>query len=486
MTILATGGRGPTRVNDLRMELRGVQPVGTDGRFGSPWRLLSLWFSAQISPSTFFVGVLGTASFIGLGWGWALLAIIGGNVLGSLTVALLATLGPRTGAPQLQQSREAFGRTVRLPAGLTWVTQVGFEALAAIFGAEALQVLLGVNYFVGLLVTFCCMGVLSILGYEAIHLFEKVMAAVLLALFAVVTVRTFSVPGHIVGHASGGALTGGFLLMLAIVVGYAVSWGPVSSDYSRYLPEQTSSPAVFLSVLTGMVVGMSWMEVLGFAASGLVRNVSTMAGVARTMGGGVLADVAMVAMFLGTVAILAVEDYSGALAAQAAGVPIVRPMITGLSAAVAFGVAAWLNTGSLGPKFEDVLLLISYWITPWTAVVLLDWLRASRRRSPGEHRSVLEGPLDHLPAGPRQWAAAISVAAGFVACIPFSDTTTGAALAKAHPAWAWYFGGFANHYLHGGDAAFYVGFVVAGAAYACVLRFPPATGADRSRRIARS
>lgn len=35
-------------------------------RFGNASRLFSRWFSAQISPSAFFVGVLGTASFIGL------------------------------------------------------------------------------------------------------------------------------------------------------------------------------------------------------------------------------------------------------------------------------------------------------------------------------------------------------------------------------------------------------------------------------------
>ncbi|MGH8922023.1 MAG: purine-cytosine permease family protein, partial [Actinomycetes bacterium] len=320
--------RGPAAPNDLRIELRGVQPVDPSRRFGHPARLFTLWFTAQISPSTFFVGVLGTAGFIGLGWRWGLVAIVAGNVLGSITVALLATLGCRTGAPQLQQSRMAFGRTVHFPATLTWITQIGFEALAAIFGAEALNVLFGLDYYVGLVVTFCCMGVLSVAGYEAIHLFEKVMSGVLLALFGVITAKTFLAHPEVVAHASGGAFAGGFVLMLAIVVGYAVSWGPVSSDYSRYLPEDTPAGRTFLAVFAGLVLGMTWVEILGFAGSVLVKGVSSMAGVAATMGGGALSDVAMVGMFLGTIAILAVEDYSGALAAQAAGVRIVRPLVT--------------------------------------------------------------------------------------------------------------------------------------------------------------
>lgn len=463
------GGRdelqGPAAPGDVRVELRGVAPVGADQRFGSASRLFSLWFAAQISPSTFFVGVLGTASFIGLGWRLGLVAIVAGNVLGSVTVAMLGVLGTRTGAPQLQQSRLAFGRGVHLPAALTWITQIGFEALAAIFGAEALTVLLGLNYYLGLLITFVVMGVISVVGYEAIHLFEKLMVVLLGVLFAVVTAKTFLEHPAITATTRGGALAGGFVLMLAIVFGYAVSWGPVSSDYSRYLPEGTSGRKIWLASFLGLVIGMSWIEILGFGASVLVRNVSSMAGVDAIMGGGALGDVAMVAMFLGTVAILCVEDYSGALAAQAAGVPLVRPLITVIAAAVAYAVAAWLNTGSLGAKFEDVLLLISYWITPWTAIVLLDWWRHSRHLTPGRRRRILAGPFGSLEMGARQWGATVGLAAGFFACIPFSDTTTGSQLAKDFPAVAGYFGGFSSHFLYGGDVAFYMGAMVGGTVY---------------------
>jgi NCS1 family nucleobase:cation symporter-1 len=460
------GGRGPSRVNDLHVEVRGVQPVHPDDRYGTPFRLFTLWFTAQISPSTFFVGVLGTASFIALNWRWGLFAIIAGNVLGSITVGILSVIGSRTGTSQLQQSRLSFGRLVHFPAALTWITQIGFEALAAIFGAEALHVLFGLDYYLGLVVTFAVMGVLSVVGYEAIHLFEKIMAVVLLVLFAVITIKTFTSHPVISSHVGGGALVGGFVLMLAIVFSYAVSWGPVASDYSRYLPERSSGPVLFGWSFLGLVVGMSWIEILGFGASVLIRNLSSMAGVARIMGGGGLGDLAMVAMFVGTIAILAVEDYSGALAAQALGVRIVRPAITAISALVAFAVAAWLNTGSLGSKFEDVLLLISYWITPWTAVVLISWARTGRRGSWADFKEVLSGPFDRLAAGWDQWCAVVAVVVGFLVCLPFSDTTTGSDIAAAHPSVEWLLGGFSNHFLHGGDVAFYVGFVVGGLVYA--------------------
>lgn len=460
---------GPQRSNDLTLERRGVRPVPPEHRYGSTKRLMTLWFSAQINPTTMFVGALGTASFIGLGWKWGIVAIVLGNLIGSVTVAMLGVIGVRTGSPQLQQSREAFGRTIHFPAALTWVTQIGFEALESIFAAEALKVLTGMSFYLGLAITFACMGVISVIGYEAIHLVQKVMAGILLALFVVITVKTFLHSPHIVQHLPNGSFEGGFVLMVAVVISYAISWGVCPSDYSRYLPKDSSAAGTFSAIFFPMVTGMIWIEILGFAASSLLAGLSTMAGVNRIMGGGALGDVAMIAMFLGTISIMTVSDYSGALAAQALGLPIIRPIATAISAACAFGIAAWLNTGSTGSKFEDVLLLISYWIAPWSAVVLIDWARRTKRLQWRQHSAVLESAYSDLRAGWWEWSAVIAVVTGFLVSMPFSDTTTGYDIASAHPAMKWFFGGFANHFMAGGTTAFYVGFVVGAVVYLGLL-----------------
>jgi NCS1 family nucleobase:cation symporter-1 len=482
--LLADGG--PQRTNDLTLERRGIRPVPPEHRYGSTKRLMTLWFGAQINPTTMFVGALGTASFIGLGWEWGVVAIVLGNLVGSVTVAMLGVIGVRTGSPQLQQSREAFGRTVHFPAALTWITQIGFEALESIFAAEALKVLTGMSFYLGLAITFACMGIVSVIGYEAIHLFQKVMAGVLLVLFAVITVKTFLRGPHVIQHLPGGSFEGGFVLMVAIVLSYAISWGVCPSDYSRYLPKDSSTTATFSAIFFPMVVGMIWIEILGFAASSLLAGLSTMAGVNGIMGGGTLGDVAMLAMFLGTVSIMMVSDYSGALAAQALGLPIVRPVATAISAACAFGIAAWLNTGSTGSKFEDVLLLISYWIAPWSAVVLIDWARRTKRLQWRHHSTILESAYSDLRAGWREWSAVIAVVVGFVVSMPFSDTTTGYDIAAAHPATKWFFGGFANHFMAGGTTAFYVGFVVGAVVYLGLLAAgkSPAAGTDLPVKIA--
>ncbi len=461
--------RGPERSNDLTLEQRGIRPVSPEHRYGTVKRLMSLWFSAQVNPTTMFVGVLGTASFIGLGWRWGVISIVIGNLLGSITVAMLGVIGTRTGSPQLNQSRESFGRTVHFPAALTWITQIGFESLESIFAAEALHVLTGMSFYLGLAITFVCMGVISVMGYEAIHLFQKIMAPLLFVLFAIITAKTFLRGPHIVQHLPGGSFEGGFVLMVAIVLSYALSWGVVPSDYSRYLPRDSSSVRTFSAIFFPMVIGMTWIEILGFAASSLLKGLGTMAGINQIMGAGALGDVAMIGMFIGTLSIMTVTDYSGAMAAQALGVPIVRPVATAISAACAFGIAAWLNTGSTGTKFEDVLLLISYWIAPWTAVVLIDWARRSKHLQWKQHAAILESAYKDLRAGWQEWSAVAAVVIGFAVSMPFSDTTTGFTIASAHPAFKWFFGGFANHFMAGGTTAFYVGFVVGAVVYLGLL-----------------
>jgi NCS1 family nucleobase:cation symporter-1 len=477
---------GPTRANDMRIELRGVEAVPHSTRFGRPGRLFTLWFSGQLAPSTLFVGVLGTASFINLGWQLGVVAIVVGNLLGSITVAMLCVIGTRTGVPQLQQSRMAFGRLIQFPAALCWLTEVGFEALAAIFGAEALQVMFGVNYFEGLAITFVLMAVLSIVGYELVHLFEKVMAVVLLVLFAVISGRTIADHPHIVSHASGGPLVGGFLLMVAIVFGYAVSWGVISSDFSRYLPANTPARRTFAAAFAGLCLGMIWIEVLGFAASALFANLGSMAGVYKVVGGGALGQVAMAGMFLGTLAILAIEDYGAALEAQAAGVRVLRPFLTLASAGVAFAVASWLNTGTLSTKFENVLLLITYWTSSWTAIILVNWVTKGRHMDDAARDRLFGAALSRLRLERDNVWAVVALLVGFVACLPFSDTSTGLSIDSSVPGLKWLFGGVSNHFLYGGDLAFYVAFIVSGAVYLAGLVVRPSGHRTVTRTPARS
>jgi purine-cytosine permease-like protein len=90
------------------------------------------------------------------------------------------------------------------------------------------------------------------------------------------------------------------------------------------------------------------------------------------------------------------------------------------------------------------LSAFTYWITPFLAVVLLDyWLR----RGDYDEREFFEGRR-------LRWRAPLAMAIGMAASVPFWD--------QGHPIPLGY---FPKHYPQIGDLSFFVGFTVAGLVY---------------------
>jgi purine-cytosine permease-like protein len=97
-----------------------------------------------------------------------------------------------------------------------------------------------------------------------------------------------------------------------------------------------------------------------------------------------------------------------------------------------------------GSKYENFLLAISYWITPYLAIVLLDyWLR---RGDYQEH--------EFFDTHRLSWKAPLAMAVGIAASIPFWD--------QGHPIPLGY---FPKHYPQIGDLSFFVGFIIAAALF---------------------
>jgi len=87
-----------------------------------------LWWSANTVIATVALGTLNT--FFGLGFWGATLVTIVFNVLGVLPVAILSTLGPKTGLAQIPLSRFAFGlQGAKLPALLNAFSCLGWNAV---------------------------------------------------------------------------------------------------------------------------------------------------------------------------------------------------------------------------------------------------------------------------------------------------------------------------------------------------------------------
>jgi nucleobase:cation symporter-1, NCS1 family len=435
-------GHRPSGAGDLSVETHGIAPIAPDQRYGGPGRLFTVWFAPQVTMSGVFSGTL--AVVLGLGFWLGMLAMVIGTVLGSLVVAYLSTWGPRTGAGQLPNARMAFGGTVVLPGVLQWVSSVAWDALVGLFGGEAIALLLGIPFWAAVILVLGVQGVVGFFGYELIHRLQAVLTVVLFVTFLYFAVKV--VGSHqVVAPATvqGADLAGAFVLEITIAFSLAISWASYAADFSRYLPVTSSRVKVFGYTFAGITLAYIFVQGIGIAAADLLSE-QTAAGVRTVMGGGVLGGIALLVIALASIGSGVMNDYSGSLALQTIGVRVRRPVSAVIVTALAFALILWLHAADTATRFTDVLLLVSYWIPAFVAIVVIDWCLRVRGR-------LVVNPADeHTDRTDAVVALTVFVLAYFAA-MPFMNTS----LIRGYVATAW----------HGADIAYYVNLVGAGVLY---------------------
>ena len=435
-------GHRPARAGDLSVETHGIAPIAEDQRYGSPMRLFTVWFAPQVNMTGLFTGTL--AIVLGLGFWLGLLAMVIGTVLGSLVVGYLSTWGPRTGTGQVPSSRMAFGGGVVLPAALQWLGSIAWDALVGLFGGEALAVLLGIPFWVGVLIVMGVQGAAGFFGYEVIHRMQAVLTVVLFTTFVVFAVKL--VGGHEIITAprvQGADLVGAFVLEVTIAFSIAVSWASYAADFSRYLPADSSRTRVFGYTFAGLASAYIFVEGIGIAAADLVSE-HTAEGVQSVMGGGFLGGLALAVIALASIGSGVMNDYSGSLALQTMGVRVRRPVSAIIVTVPAFALILWLHAADTATRFQDVLLLVSYWIPAFVAIVVIDWLLRIRGRA-------IINPAEEPTERRDAVAAVIVFVLAYAAAIPFMNTS----LIEGPVARAW----------HGADVAYFVNLFVAALLY---------------------
>lgn len=446
------------------VEPGGIEYIRRQERHGKPLSLFWTWMSPNLEFATIFVGVLPIALF-GMGFADAAAAIILGTALGSITHGILSAWGPKFGTPQMVQSRGAFGFLGNLlPAGLNAFTaSIGWFIVNSVSGAFALQVLLGAKllnlvdlpFAVGYLIIVLAQVAVAFIGHNMVHAFERVVFPYLALVFGLAMIWILAKAHLTSGINSGlqGPLgeLGAFTLTFTAAFGYAAGWNPYASDYSRYLPREVNPVRVGLAAGLGVFVSCVVLELLGAA---LVTVPGTKWGPTdnpteqfRSVLPFALGVTTMLGIAIGAVAANALNIYSGAMSFLTLGIKLPlrqRRAIVALASGVvglAIGIIFQANVGP-GSKYEFFLLLISYWIAPYLAVVLLDyWLRR------GDYDERVFYDPHHRP-----WRGLIAMVAGLVVSFPFWNNPL--------------FKGPVPAALPGvGDLTFVVGFIVTAVVY---------------------
>ena len=364
------------------IESRSIDPIPAIERYGHPRSLFALWFAANMQITSAITGAL--TVLVGLHPLWALVAIALGNALGGVPMALHAAQGPKLGVPQMIQSRAQFGvYGAVLPLLLVVLMYLGFFASGNVLGGQALAGITHLPIDVAIVVYAALTALVAIAGYRLIHRFGWLASALSVVVFVYLSIRL------VTGHDLRALLSGArfelapFLLALSLTASWQLTFGPYVADTSRYLPEPTSVRATFWWTYGGTVLGATWamsFGALAFALAGKSFKGHEVAYVVSLGGAGLVVPL-LVAVALGKFTVNVLNVYGGymsvattltAFSGRAALSKVGRIGYV-LAVAVLGATLAVLGRGDFLRNFILFLEFLLYFLTPWSAVNLVDF-----------------------------------------------------------------------------------------------------------------
>lgn len=444
----------------VKGESRAIEYIPLAERHGRVWHLGPLWFMGNAELATLAVGFLGVS--LGGTLLWSLTAIVAGVLFGTLFMAFHSGQGPHLGLPQMIQSRAQFGFIgVVLPLAVVVMLCIGLNVFNLSLGGSALANSTGFPLTPSIILVAGFAAAIAGLGYVWIHKVQRVLTYGFLIVFAFFSVGVVSSTPWGDNQLSVGTFAWiPFLVQFGAAVGYQLSWAPYVSDYSRYLPASVTTRSTVAWTYIGSASAAVWLMGLGavlyasYPEFGPVEAIRV-AGDAIMPGFGTLA---LVLSALGLITIASVNMYSGSLTLLSL-LDSLRPAQFGLVARVIAGTAvgatalimAIATSDSFLSYFGSFLLIMLYFMTPWTAVNLVDYYFVRRG-----HYQVQEIFKPNGVYGRWGSSGLISYFGGFVAMIPFFSTGlyTGP-IAKA---------------LGGSDVSFFVGLPVSAVLYYVLAR----------------
>lgn len=443
-----------------------IYQIPHDQRHGRVHDLFAVWFSTNLTLLTIVTGTLGTGLF-GLSFPLSIIALVLGNMVGAVVMALHAAQGPMLGVPQMVQSRGQFGSFGAMPIiCLVVLMYIGFVASNFVVGGEALDTALpALGHMPAILLIALLSFVPCCMGYRIIHAWSKVVSWVAggVIMYCLWLGYRALAPGTMADmHGS----VAGFCSTFTAAALWQIAYAPYVSDSSRYLPaDAQGTRAAFLTTYIGSVTGTILPMVLGsmialYAHGAPVATV--MAHLAGAWATPVLAVLSL-SIALGN----AMSLYGGALSAitiiqtfaphwRAAlrERTLVTLVLVGAALAMALGMAdSFLKSYA---AFLDLLMAV---MVPWTAINLADYylLRRGQYDVPSFFRQ--DGGIYGYCNIPALGAYAI----GVVAELPFMQNG--------------FHSGFLARGLHGVDISWMVGLLVTTGLY--VLASPHRNAPNR-------
>ena len=332
------------------------------------------------------------------------------------------------GLPQMVQSRPQFGRYGAL---LIWTVAIllywGFiVSCFNFFEVTAVQIV-GVTSYWWILPAVVLSAILAIYGYDLLHASQRYISYILVVLLVVFFVGTFVRHGFPYESLSlsGTFDAAKFLVVVSTSFAYALTWAVFVSDYSRYLPEETSHRSLIAWTSGGVFGGCYFMAAVGSIAAVLFPAADMIPAVQKAADR-VLPGFGDVLIAFGTIALISYIGmciYGGALTLISAAdafrptVPTrrVRALVMIVFTATAAYVGHALPQEFLSTGFAVALTVAGLFLAPWTAVNLVDYFVIRKAQY-----SITEIFNPAGIYGRWNWRGLLSYAVGFTSMLPFA------------------------------------------------------------------
>ncbi len=448
-----------------QIEVHSIDWIPDTERHGRTWQQAMLWFLGNFQYFTIPIGFVGPS--LGLSLGWSILAGTLGIAFGTLFMAFHATQGPVFGLPQLIQTRAQLGyRGVVVALAAVLFTYMAFNVADQVLMASGLHGAFGWSAGAVAVVTAVIAAALAVFGYDWVHRVFRFLLVVSLPCYAIISVAILI--GHAGGAAPrnpGGFVFAAFMAQFSVAAAYNITYAPYVSDYSRYMPRDTSPRGIIAAVFFGASGSAVWLIALGAWLATRLGVSDGLVGL-RLVGNKVASPLGSVTAFLSAAALLAtmgMNAYGGMLTVLT-GIDSFRKVRTSRAwraatvlalAVIWYAIGAGISTSGSGTAVNAVLnslTLMLYLLVPWTALNLADFFFVRRG-----HYAITDIFSPDGVYGAWGWRGLAAYAAGFAAEIPFMVLPPIAGLS--------YTGYFPAHLTNGVDYSWVAGLVVSAVVY---------------------
>lgn len=453
-----------------QIEAHSIDWIPDAERHGKNWQQAMLWFLGNFQYFTIPIGFVGPS--LGLSLGWSILAGALGICFGTVFMAFHARQGPVFGLPQVIQTRAQLGyRGVVVAMVAVLFTYMAFNVADQVLLSSGLHGAFGWSAGAIAVVTAAGAAALAIFGYDWVHRVFRVLLVLSFPCYAIISVAVLAGgAGGAMPHHPGGFVFAAFMSQFSVAAAYNITYAPYVSDYSRYMPSDTSARGIISAVFFGAAGSAVWLIALGAWLATRLGVTDGLVGL-REAGDNVAAPLGSVTAFLSAAALLATMGMNayGAMLTALTGIDSFKKIRTSrriravtvlILAVIWYVIAAAISASGSATAVSSVsnsLTLMLYLLVPWTALNLVDFFFVRRG-----HYAITD---IFRPDGVYRrwgWRGLTAYAAGFAAEIPFMVLP---------PLGGWsYTGPVPARLTSGVDYSWLVGLLVSGLLYVALSR----------------